>query len=303
MSSTTIGIKIANRTYVPILEKGVEGRKRVILTTVRDGQRSVQIDLYENDRESLDTAQYVGSLLIENMPVAPAGEAEVELVLGLDDTGTLTANASEAVSGESQSLSVSLESLAEESIYDITEFELDDELDFGLNDWEDTSEKPSEAPDSEEEHEPVGIAEQEAIVERRRPVMLGLFIAVGVIAAALVALLLFVLLRAPKVPPLEARIDDGSTVGESSPVGGGPATAPVADGGAAGSTVTAAFLDTPRDDELGGVWYWVRWGDTLWSLSASFYRNPWLYGEIAAENRITNPDRIYAGSRIYIPSR
>lgn len=51
----------------------------------------------------------------------------------------------------------------------------------------------------------------------------------------------------------------------------------------------------------GGVWYRIRWGDTLWELSYSFYDTPWLYGEIAEENRISDPDRIFAEDRIFIP--
>jgi hypothetical protein len=57
------------------------------------------------------------------------------------------------------------------------------------------------------------------------------------------------------------------------------------------------------DDRLGGVWYWIKWGDTLWDLSNSFYRTPHLYGKIARENNIANPHRIYAESKIFIPEK
>ncbi|MFI3257527.1 MAG: LysM peptidoglycan-binding domain-containing protein, partial [Spirochaetales bacterium] len=47
--------------------------------------------------------------------------------------------------------------------------------------------------------------------------------------------------------------------------------------------------------------YRLVWGDTLWDLSDTYYRNPWLYPIIAKENNIANPDIIIAGTYIEIP--
>ncbi len=49
--------------------------------------------------------------------------------------------------------------------------------------------------------------------------------------------------------------------------------------------------------------YLLIWGDTLWDLSDTYYRNPWLYNTIADENNIKDPDYIIAGTYIDIPSR
>jgi lysM domain protein len=51
------------------------------------------------------------------------------------------------------------------------------------------------------------------------------------------------------------------------------------------------------------VRYLIKWGDTLWDLSDTYYRNPWLYPIIARENKIKNPDLIIAGTYINIPPR
>jgi nucleoid-associated protein YgaU len=69
------------------------------------------------------------------------------------------------------------------------------------------------------------------------------------------------------------------------------------------SAPAPAAESKPSEGILGGAWYWIRWGDTLWGISASFYKNPWLYDSIARHNSIPNPDLIYAGSRIYIPEK
>ncbi len=49
--------------------------------------------------------------------------------------------------------------------------------------------------------------------------------------------------------------------------------------------------------------YRLIWGDTLWDISDTFYRNPWLFPTIADANNIENPDYIIAGTDIDIPIR
>ena len=68
MAGSTIGIKIADGSYYPVLEERFTGTKRLTLTTVKDGQDRVQIDLYRGEGNTLDHAQYVGSLVIESIP-------------------------------------------------------------------------------------------------------------------------------------------------------------------------------------------------------------------------------------------
>lgn len=50
-----------------------------------------------------------------------------------------------------------------------------------------------------------------------------------------------------------------------------------------------------------GVTYRIRKGDTLWDISATYYRNPWLYLRLARANSIKNPDLIFAGAKLFIP--
>ena len=52
-----------------------------------------------------------------------------------------------------------------------------------------------------------------------------------------------------------------------------------------------------------GVTYKIKWGDTLWDLSYSYYRDPWVYMRIARANKIKNPDLIICGNKLWIPSK
>ena len=65
---------------------------------------------------------------------------------------------------------------------------------------------------------------------------------------------------------------------------------------------TPAATDTPAAPaKRAGVSYRIRKGDTLWDISATYYRNPWLYLRLARANSIRNPDLIFAGEKLFIP--
>ena len=80
-----------------------------------------------------------------------------------------------------------------------------------------------------------------------------------------------------------------------------PAAEPVPEPEPEKTAVAVNSSEVPPEGRGGGVWYRLKWGDTLWNLSISFYRTPWLYGLIAVENGIKNPDLIYAGTDLFIP--
>ena len=474
MQEPTIGIKIANGSYFPILEEKSVGKKRLVLTTVKDRQESVKIDLYKSDQETLENAMYIGSLILENIQTGGKGEPEIELILGIDDEGNLTANGGDLGSGERQSLSVSLDTLSEESEFEIPDFDLDasiepsseisslEEEDFSLEDFaEEEEEAPEEgafeeaeeeAPEEgafeeeafgegefeeealeegpfeeesfeeetleetgfgeveeefdlgdefgeeepsgedtfiteegieeEFEEEPFTVASEEEFEEadfadegfseepfeeepfeeesfgeepfeeepveataeepeeeeeerRVRPALIAVFVFLGVVIIGLLAFLLYRSFQGEETPPLEARGEtprteqpaetetggaagagEGETAGDTTGAGEAEASGEEpGDEAAAGEEAGAPAGEAAEEEgpepapgtedtgTLGGVWYWVKWGDTLWDLSYSFYRTPWLYGMIAKVNNIKNPDLIYANSKLYIPEK
>ncbi|MBN2875389.1 MAG: Hsp70 family protein, partial [Spirochaetales bacterium] len=127
-----IGIRLADGKFYPILEEGEAAKKRLIVTTVKDDQPSVQIDVYRASGGEVADA-YVGSLIIENIPPRQSGEPDIRLDLGLDDEGNLSAYAQEEATGEHQALTVSLKSLAEEEKYEIPDFDFQDDASMDLS--------------------------------------------------------------------------------------------------------------------------------------------------------------------------
>ncbi len=132
METATIGIKTADRKFYQVLREQGSRKKRVVLTTVHEGQTSAQIDLYRGQGDSFEQPEYVGSLLLEDIDPQIKGEPDIQLLLELDEDGNLSASAKELRSGSYQSLSLQLESLSQNDVYDIPDFEigeLDDEFD------------------------------------------------------------------------------------------------------------------------------------------------------------------------------
>ncbi|MGA2974019.1 MAG: LysM peptidoglycan-binding domain-containing protein [Spirochaetia bacterium] len=302
MSDSTIGIKVADGSYYPILEHGFRGRKKLVLTTVKDNQNKVQIDLYRGNGSSLSEARYIGSLLLENIPPAAKGEPEIDLVIGVDAEGRIDAEASDARTGESQRFSASLETLSETDTFGEPEFAMES--------------GPEAQPDFEEppltgEAYPVGEKDRrEESLHRQGPniLLLVLFVVLGVALVAAIAYFVYRAVQGPQIPPLTATSmtqpaaqpspqPSAAAPAASSTTAAPAAAAPATTAAPAPSTANASAASPQK----GAVTYRIKKGDTLWDISATYYRNPWLYPKLAKANSIPNPDLIFAGTRIVIP--
>lgn len=398
MDKGKIGIKVADGSFYPILDEGLAQKKRLVLTTVKDNQESVQIDLYKGSGEAMEDASYIGSLLVENIAPDTQGNAEIELVVGVDEEGNLETVAEDKKSGAKQSLSVGLKNLGDSGLYEVPDFSFEEEVpeledvfgeesDFtGINEDEvsepdfetdfeedfaadfdtdelegeelegedlegeedevdelsaleeefgaleeepgETGEEAWEAEETAEETaEEEGEETEEEPRSKARPVLVALLV---ILALALIGALLYLFVfmaadeePAPQLQTQQEQPEQEQQAGDAAEeepelVETQPETQPEAEaeaeaeaeeqaGGAAAEAAAQdeALVDTLRDqvEFTGGVWYKIRWGDTLWEISSSFYDNPWLYEQIADENQIRNPDRIYAENSIFIPKK
>lgn len=238
MAGSVIGIKIADGSFFPILDRSHRGKKKLVLTPVNEQQQSVHIDLFQGENGSMEGAEYIGSLVVSNIQPTAEGEAEINLVLGIDADGNLNATASDAASGEYESLSVSLESHAEDSFASVdfelseesrneaeqlNDFDFDFDEDFGEEPERETTEAsfesgeqstaPSEAEagrESQQEEAPIAFsrpADGRPPTPRKGSTLLFLgFMILSLAALALLGFFVFRLLRGPELPPLEAQL-------------------------------------------------------------------------------------------------
>ena len=123
----SIGIKQANGDFFSILEENSTAKKRLILTTVHDSQKSVQIDLYRSLAKTMADATYIGTLVVENVSQKSKGEPSIEMTLSSTRDGSISASAVDLGNPENKHhLSVSLNSL-EEDKNEYPDFEPEDE--------------------------------------------------------------------------------------------------------------------------------------------------------------------------------
>jgi LysM repeat protein len=322
--AATIGIKIANGEFYSIIDENSNVKKRLVLTTVHDDQRSVQIDLYKSDTKTMADALYIGSLVVEEIGGKPKGEPSIEMIIACDKEGHISAEALDldtGSSGQHQYLNVSLKSLDEDNRdLDFPDFELEQQ----------------ESPPQGLYERANAIKKKEEKKPRRRLWSLVIILGVLVIAVCLALFFFFVqgmsilnkgksqaetsvgetqsvqpetpveLPPAPVQPAVPAQppaLPKAETPKESPPVIQAPAQPRPVERTSRKRNPPVASYKVPAAIPRNGVAYKIRWGDTLWDIAAAFYRNPWLYPRIARYNGIKNPDLIISGTTIRIPPK
>ena len=63
----TVGIKLADGSFYPIMEEGTAQKKTLELTTAHNNQTCVMVDLYRSKTCSMEDAEYIDTLKIENL--------------------------------------------------------------------------------------------------------------------------------------------------------------------------------------------------------------------------------------------
>jgi septal ring-binding cell division protein DamX len=338
--ASTIGIKIANGEFYSILEENTIVKKRLVLTTVHDNQQSVHIDLYKSNTATMQSAVYVGSLLVDHIRARLKGEPSIELVIASNEHGEIAADAIDldhAAATSASGMQASLLRVSETR-----------KLRVSLNELADS---PSQRVDFEVEDEatvldtPAGLYDTPA--KKKFPLLL--VVIAGLLLIIALFLLWFFPLResnngnalaatvvpvepaavAPEPEPVVAAVSpEPEPTAEPAPlvpieevavepeqVEASPAEPPLIEAPVEAPEPPpepparirrippVASYKVPTTIPSAGAPYRIRWGDTLWDISEAFYRNPWLYTRIARFNNIRNPDRIVSGTTIRIPPR
>ncbi|MCL2720277.1 MAG: LysM peptidoglycan-binding domain-containing protein [Treponema sp.] len=331
--ASSIGIKIANGEFYPLVEENSLIKKRLILTTVHDDQPSVQIDLFRSPENVMADAQYIGTVVVENIRPRPKGEPSIEMVISSDKNGDIIADAIDldaSSNGEHYVLTVSLK-----SIDDISK-------DMEIQDFE--LESNEEPPSGLYHHAKEIRQDKKSSFKPWVFILILLLLLLGLLAAWLffmggleTARSWFnkpaasvtqsapapapepapaptpVLANDPEPQPVitsepEPVSEPVQQVVEAVPVIQAPAAppAPRQQGNVvrANNRVPPVFsFNVPETIPREGVSYVIRWGDTLWDIADAFYRDPWQYPRIARHNNISNPNLIISGRTIRVPPR
>ena len=104
----SIGIKLADGTFYPLLEEGNPEKRTLDLTTVMDNQTKVQVEVYRTETGTMEGAEYVDTLEIKNLKPHQNGEPTLMLSIDVDEDNKLSAEILDPETGKSSDLSVTL---------------------------------------------------------------------------------------------------------------------------------------------------------------------------------------------------
>ena len=344
--ASKIGIKLADGTFFPILDEDALSEQSLELTTVRENQESVQINLFKQVDET--EPEYIGSLIVEDVSTGAAGDPTINLKIKLDEEKNLSAEAVDEGSGSHQSLKVSLKNLDEASLegldFDFASF--DDSLtsDDGLINTDDFM-MPDESSSMEEMYQEESSSNSQLYVqneEKSEKKKTPLWLIIIIIILCITALVFAILLLTKKMPfadkdkiasapekveqVQESKKDVNATTSNAPKENAEEKAAAEAKRKAEEEAKQKAEAEAKKKAEeeakqkaeakkkadaqkktnvnsKGVVRYKIKWGDTLWDLSETYYKTPWLYKKIADYNKIKNPNLIIAGTYIDIPPK
>ncbi|MCQ2576670.1 MAG: LysM peptidoglycan-binding domain-containing protein [Treponema sp.] len=104
----TVGIKLADGSFYPVMEEGTVQERTLDLTTAHNNQTCVMVDMYRSKTCSMDDAEYIDTLKIENLNAHTSGEPNITFSVGLDENNQLTANIVDPETGAESNSTITL---------------------------------------------------------------------------------------------------------------------------------------------------------------------------------------------------
>ena len=104
----TIGIKLADGSFYPVLQEGMPSEKKLNLTTAHNNQTKVNVDLYRSASCSMEDAEYVDSLQIDNLVEHPNGEPDLSFSVAIDENNELSAKIVDTETGRQSNSTITL---------------------------------------------------------------------------------------------------------------------------------------------------------------------------------------------------
>ncbi len=269
-----IGIRLADRSFFPVIDETTPAKRRVALIPASDGQTRAEILVFR------DGIEEIGRLFLDGLAGAAKSDTDIHLTLEVDATGMVRMTAREVKTGNTDSRVARLDDhhvppadlvaptrrqpvialvLLLLALFLALFFAVRAVLDRRDAAVVGTLAADTTAPDTVEpgaEHKTEPVEPEEPAAEEAPPVADQIAVT--------------------EQPPAETSSNDHSqpTAGEAAP-----------------------------KRAVSGVEYLIRSGDTLWDISERYYGSPWFYPDIAGENRITDPDWIYPEDVIVLSER
>ena len=104
----SLGIEVKGGLFERLIEKNttIPTEESKIFTTAADNQTSVQVRVFQGEREMAEENELLGEFQLTGIPPAPAGTPQIEVGFNIDENGIVNVEAEDKGSGNSQSITI-----------------------------------------------------------------------------------------------------------------------------------------------------------------------------------------------------
>jgi len=104
----SLGIEVKGGLFERLIEKNttIPTEESKIFTTAADNQTSVQVRVFQGEREIAGENELLGEFQLTGIPPAPAGTPQIEVSFSIDENGIVNVEAEDKGSGNAESITI-----------------------------------------------------------------------------------------------------------------------------------------------------------------------------------------------------
>ena len=104
----SLGVEVKGGLFERLIEKNttIPTEESKIFTTAADNQTSVQIRVFQGEREIANENELLGEFQLTGIPPAPAGTPQIEVTFSIDENGIVNVSAEDKGSGNEESITI-----------------------------------------------------------------------------------------------------------------------------------------------------------------------------------------------------
>jgi molecular chaperone DnaK len=104
----SLGIEVKGGLFERLIEKNttIPTEESKIFTTAADNQTSVQVRVFQGEREIANENELLGEFQLTGIPPAPAGTPQIEVTFNIDENGIVNVEAEDKGSGNAESITI-----------------------------------------------------------------------------------------------------------------------------------------------------------------------------------------------------
>ncbi|WP_115862791.1 molecular chaperone DnaK [Halorussus litoreus] len=104
----SLGIEVKGGLFERLIDKNttIPTEESKVFTTAADNQTSVQVRVFQGEREIAEENELLGEFQLTGIPPAPAGTPQIEVAFNIDENGIVNVSAEDQGSGNSEEITI-----------------------------------------------------------------------------------------------------------------------------------------------------------------------------------------------------